>query len=89
MVDLGSEFCVWPAPDVARRRWPAFLASVSAAIRSSFAGTIRVDQAHVRRCQAEVVTDETIRDVGLSRDVILGEPTWQQDLPFFMQRGFR
>jgi hypothetical protein len=35
------------------------------------------------------MSDEAVRDSGLSPEEILGEPTWQSDLPFFMQRNFR
>jgi hypothetical protein len=49
----------------------------------------RAEAAHDRLCAARVVTDDTIRDLGLSREYILGGPTWQADLPFFMQRNFR
>ena len=89
MVELSSELCVWPASEAARRWWPNILTSVSAAIQNCLAGTTLVGQAHVRRSQAEAVTDETVSDVGLSRDDILGGASWQKDLPFFMQQGFR
>lgn len=90
MVDLGAGSDIWGPPAHTRRRgWSGVAASVRTLMERRRASVGRVDQAHARRCRAEAVTDDTVSDVRRSRDDILGEPTWQADLPFFMQRGFR
>jgi hypothetical protein len=44
--------------------------------------------AHDAHRQHEEVSDRDLGDVGLSRDDALGIPSYQPELPFFMQRGF-
>lgn len=47
-----------------------------------------VAAAHSRRRTLEGVTPADVRDMGLAREDATGIPTWQPDLPFFMQSGF-
>ncbi|HMO09343.1 MAG TPA: hypothetical protein PKD10_17110 [Paracoccaceae bacterium] len=48
-----------------------------------------VNAAHAALRQHLAVTDRDIRDVGLLRDEVVGLPSHQPDLPFFMQRHFQ
>lgn len=47
-----------------------------------------VNAAHAARCRHAQLTDRDLRDIGLSRDDVLGTPRYQPHLPFFMQHGF-
>jgi hypothetical protein len=90
MVDLARELDGWAKPAAGHRwGWAAFAAGLRACIEHGRTSIRRADDAHQRICQSRDVSDETVSDLGLSREDILGEPTWQADLPFFMQRNFR
>jgi hypothetical protein len=51
-------------------------------------GLTKVSAAHEARRRYQELADREVRDAGLSRDVVLGLPKYQPDLPFFMQPGF-
>ena len=90
MVDLASGLDGWSRPAAGRRwGWAAFAAGLRACIEHELTNIRRADEAHDRLGRSRGVSDETVSDLGLSREDILGEPTWQADLPFFMQRDFR
>lgn len=69
--------------------WGAPAEGLRACLEQSMTRLRRVEDAHERQRRSSAVTDETVRAAGLSREDILEEPTWQTDLPFFMQRTFR
>ena len=90
MVDLARGLDGWAQPTTGHRwGWAAFVMGLRALFDHAHTNTRRVDEAHERLRLSRVVSQETMSDVGLNRDDILGEPTWQADLPFFMQRDFR
>ncbi len=53
------------------------------------ANTDALNAAHNARRQHLAVTDVDLKDVGLSRDEVVGSPCHQPDLPFFMQHDFQ
>lgn len=44
--------------------------------------------AHERRRTWEAVGADTMRDLGMAPETVTGLPSWEADLPFFMQSGF-
>lgn len=62
------------------------LTGLLARLRAHFDG---VNDAHSARQSHIEVTDRDIADTGRSREEAVGFPSYQPDLPFFMQRGFQ
>ena len=90
MVDLARGLDRWLQPATVHRwGWAAFATGLWACIEHGRTNIRRTNKAHDGLCRSRGVSDETIGDLGLGREDILGEPTWQADLPFFMQRDFR
>ena len=90
MVDLARGLEEWSQPAAGHGwGWQRLAAGLRACIARGRTHVRRVDEAHHRVLLSRDVTDETVSDLGRSREDILGEPTWQADLPFFMQREFR
>ena len=54
-------------------------------LRRSFARTAAALEGQAR---LTAVTDETLRDTGLSAETLTGEATYDPALPFFLQSGF-
>jgi hypothetical protein len=48
-----------------------------------------VNAAHEAGRRHLAVTDRDFKDAGMSRDEVVGIPSYQPDLPFFMQHGFQ
>ena len=89
MVDLVRGPEGWSRPAAGHGRgWAAFVAGLRTCIEQGRRHIGRADAAHDRVRLSRAVADQTVSDLGLSREDILGEPTWQADLPFFMQRDY-
>ena len=90
MVEPARESDQWVRPEARLRGgWSGFAASLHGWIERGRRASRRAEEAHDRLRRSQEVSDETAADLGLGREAILGEPSWQADLPFFMQRGFR
>ena len=89
MVDLTGGLDGWSRPAAGHHwGWAAFAAGMRVCIEQGRGNLRRAGEAHDRVRRSKGVSDEAVRDSGLSPEEILGEPTWQSDLPFFMQRNF-
>lgn len=49
----------------------------------------RSSKAHNESCTLDALPKDIRRDIGMSPEDATGIPSWQPDLPFFMQGGFR
>ena len=61
------------------------IAAVLAAPRRS---RHRVEEAHAARCTLASFSGAEFQDTGIDPSDATGIPSWQPDLPFFMQSGF-
>jgi hypothetical protein len=63
----------------------ALWAAICAALAEAWT---RAERSHHRRLGFAMVSPEVLHDIGLSAEETTGLPSWQPDLPFFMQTGF-
>ena len=57
-------------------------------LRVLWASVARVDKAHARRRELASLSQDVLKDTGLSPEDATGIASHQADLPFFMQDGF-
>jgi hypothetical protein len=75
-----------PVPVIEQfRQFKRLIADVLAAARTS---RQRVEKAHAARCTLASFSDAEFHDTGIDPSDATGIPSWQPDLPFFMQSGF-
>lgn len=89
LADQAREPATWARPaDGHRWGWPPLAAGLLACMEHGLTNIRRVEEAHGRLRRSKGVADETVKDSAFARENILGEATWQGDLPFFMQGNF-
>ena len=67
------------------RRFKSRIAAILAGARTSWQ---RVEDAHAARYTFSSFSDAEFHDTGIDPSDATGIPSWQSDLPFFMQSGF-
>jgi hypothetical protein len=67
------------------RRFRTWTAAVLGTTRASLQ---KVEDAHVFLCRLASFSAEDFKDAGIDPSDATGIPSWQSDLPFFMQIGF-
>lgn len=67
------------------RRFTNWIGAVRAAASVS---RQKVEDAHAARCALASFSDAEFQDSGIDPSDATGIPSWQPDLPFFMQSGF-
>lgn len=65
-----------------------FLSWIKAVLGATRRSAQKTEAAHASRCIRASFTAEAFQDTGIDPSDATGIPSWQPDLPFFMQRGF-
>ena len=65
-----------------------FLSWIETVLGASRRPAQKAEAAHASRCIRASFTAEAFQDTGIDPSDATGIPSWQPDLPFFMQRGF-
>jgi hypothetical protein len=88
MIDASddNDTCVTPIGVLDKYR--AFTAWIAAVFSASRTSLHKVEVAHISRCDLASFSAEEFQDTRIDPSDATGIPSWQPDLPFFMQSGF-
>jgi hypothetical protein len=87
MIHITDDNAIRATPTVAFDKFSRLLTWIVAALEERGRFFHKVEAAHASRCDRENFSEKEFQDTGIDPSDATGIPSWQPDLPFFMQGG--